>query len=202
MTNRPAIPKAIKEEVMKEYSYMCAICGKGNPQLHHIDGENMNNVAMNLIPLCPNHHLIDQHNPTKKFEAGKLKLFRIYKDPTILSPQFHAIYERIKFLEFVDLFDFQSLHYKSQELSRFIGCLEMGKYYSEKLDELMTPPKNYLVSGVSSEGPYLNEIQKQNIATAELERYNSYIKQLKDNCIEITELIIELLRFQNWRVVN
>ncbi|SPF50392.1 hypothetical protein SBF1_4740005 [Candidatus Desulfosporosinus infrequens] len=78
-----SIPKALKEEVMKEYSYMCAICGKGNPQLHHIDGENMNNVAMNLIPLCSNHHLIDLVNDTHRLSLMNAMLHNIDGEITL-----------------------------------------------------------------------------------------------------------------------
>jgi len=201
VSNRPSIPKAVKEQVLGEYSHRCAVCGGDNPQLHHIDGDNINNLVINLIPLCPNHHLIDQHNPTKKINTGILRLFRLCKDPTILSPQFNAIYERIQFLHSSEAFGFDVLKSKSSELIRFVRCLEMGDYYSKKLQELMDPPKIYRASCISN-NPYENEQQDRTRKIEELNRYNDYLEQLNKNTDEITKLIIELLRFQKWRVVK
>jgi DNA polymerase III alpha subunit len=40
------------------YRCKCAICGWDitTPDVHHIDGDNKNNITSNLIYLCPNHH--------------------------------------------------------------------------------------------------------------------------------------------------
>jgi hypothetical protein len=94
---RPKIPAPIREQVLKEYNHLCAVCGEVNPQLHHIDEDPSNNNPMNLIPLCPNDHLIDVHNPTQPIEPGKLRLLRKYKDPTVLTPQFHPLFVRKNF---------------------------------------------------------------------------------------------------------
>lgn len=198
-SNRPSIPKTLKEEVLREYSHRCAVCGGDSPQVHHIDGDNSNNVAYNLIPLCPNHHLIDQHNPTKKIDTGLLKLFRIYKDPTILSPQFKPIFDRSQFQSSLESFDFEELCLKSSELIKFVSCLEMGNYYSEKLQVLMEHPKIYRVLGISS-NPWENEQQEIQMKADKLNQYNTYIAQLKKNSNEITRLLVELLRYQKWRV--
>lgn len=96
---RTAIPQKIAGKVLKEFNHRCAKCGADNPHLHHIDENPSNNDALNLIPLCPNCHLIDQHDPTRLIEPGKLRLFRVYKDPTILKPQFHPLYSRLRFFE-------------------------------------------------------------------------------------------------------
>lgn len=42
---RTDIPKPIREKVLKEYHYLCAVCGQVNPQLHHIDRAYRRNVA-------------------------------------------------------------------------------------------------------------------------------------------------------------
>ena len=34
------MPKAVKEDVLAEYSHLCAVCARPNPQLHHIDEDN------------------------------------------------------------------------------------------------------------------------------------------------------------------
>jgi 5-methylcytosine-specific restriction endonuclease McrA len=76
--DRPAIPKAVRESVLSEFNHRCAVCGEDKPQVHHIDEDPSNNDPMNLIPLCPNCHLIDQHNPTVPINARRLRLFRRY----------------------------------------------------------------------------------------------------------------------------
>ena len=99
---RLTVPKPIREAVLKEFNHKCAICAKERPQVHHIDEDPSNNDRLNLIPLCPNCHLIDQHNPTAPMDAEKLRLFREFKDPTILKPQFHPLFKRMKFLNSVN----------------------------------------------------------------------------------------------------
>jgi len=61
---RLSIPKAISEQVLKEYRHKCAVCGRHDPQLHHIDEDPSNNDPANLMPLCPNCHIQDIHAPT------------------------------------------------------------------------------------------------------------------------------------------
>ncbi|MDQ3011542.1 MAG: HNH endonuclease, partial [Acidobacteriota bacterium] len=78
--------------MLKEFNYRCAICAIDNPQLHHIDETPSNNDPMNLVPLCPNCHLIDQHNPTRTLDPIKLSLFRKFKDPFILKSQFDPLF--------------------------------------------------------------------------------------------------------------
>jgi hypothetical protein len=84
---RIAIPKQIREQVLVEFNHRCAVCGADRPQVHHIDEDPSNNEPLNLLPLCPNCHLIDQHNPTGGMEIPKLLLFRRFKDPAILRCQ-------------------------------------------------------------------------------------------------------------------
>src|SRR6266852_5884563 len=89
---RKAVPKATRSQVLAEFNHRCAVCGTDRPQIHHIDENPSNNDPMNLIPLCPNCHLTDQHNPTQPIDPAKLSLFRQYKDPMILTPQFHPLF--------------------------------------------------------------------------------------------------------------
>ena len=56
-------PASIKNRLTKERGYMCESCGitnwKDKPitlELHHIDGNNRNNLRENLELLCPNCH--------------------------------------------------------------------------------------------------------------------------------------------------
>jgi len=97
-SNRKKLTKKTENAILKEYNHLCAICGASGPHIHHIDGDPANNKLHNLLPLCPNHHLTDVHNPTKNMDPLKLGLFRQYKDPQILSPQFEPIFQRLRFL--------------------------------------------------------------------------------------------------------
>lgn len=95
---RLPIPRAVRDSVLREFSHRCAICGADRPQIHHIDEDPSNNDPVNLLPICPNCHLTDQHNPTAPADPQKLALFRRYKDPTILSPQFEPLFSRASYL--------------------------------------------------------------------------------------------------------
>jgi len=90
--------------------------------VHHIDENPSNNDPLNLLPLCPNCHLTDQHNPTGGMEVSKLLLFRRFKDPVILRPQFHPLYLRLKFLDSVELNDSpgNKLEERVKELVEFV----------------------------------------------------------------------------------
>ena len=103
--SRAPLPKKIRDAVLAEYNHLCAVCGSTGPHVHHIDEDAENNDPQNLLPLCPNCHLRDQHNPTRRHEVGKLRLFRRYRDPAVLLPQFHPIYLRQTYLEEVSVCD-------------------------------------------------------------------------------------------------
>lgn len=141
---RPAIPKEVRDEVMNEYNHLCSICGEKCPQLHHIDENRDNNDPLNLLPLCPSHHLTDQHNPTSKIEIGILQLFRRYKDPTILGPQFEPLYRRLTFVEALardenGLEEPEVLRDNMRRLLSFVSKLSMGSYYIEEIAAILDP---------------------------------------------------------------
>src|SRR5579883_3474314 len=98
MKTRKGIPRATRENLLKEFSHKCSMCGASNPQIHHLDENPSNNSILNLLPLCPNCHLSDQHNPTTRRPYALLSLFRRHKSPVILSPQFQVVFERMNFL--------------------------------------------------------------------------------------------------------
>ena len=128
------------------------MCGTYKPHVHHIDDNRNNNDPLNLLPLCPNCHLTDQHNPTTKLEPERLKLFRAHKDPIILTPQFAPLFRRIRFLENVsDSQDVSELQASAGELCRFVSALNMGKFYSEQLENARS--RTTSLSG-SLEGSY------------------------------------------------
>jgi hypothetical protein len=204
MKTRIAIPAAIKTKVLAEFNHRCAKCGTDRPQLHHIDENPSNNDPLNLIPLCPNCHLIDQHNPTRTIEPKKLMLFRLYKDPTILKPQFHPLFVRLHFLDDIrDDWNYETLRSKIEELRSFIEALPMGSFYTKQLGGLTELPswasldtedtEIFTVFKRDSRGYDRERQQKANL------RWESrYREQVRNAKPEIYNLIMELIRFQNW----
>ncbi len=67
---RVSIPKAVRDKILAEFNHRCAVCGADRPHIDHIDEDPSNNEPMNLLPLCPNCHLTDKHNPTSKIAGG------------------------------------------------------------------------------------------------------------------------------------
>jgi hypothetical protein len=183
---RPAIPKAVKEAVLKEFHHLCAICGEKDPQLHHIDEDNANNDPMNLLPLCPNHHLTDQHNPTSKIDPLILRLFRVYKDPTILTPQFVPLYQRLTFLD-ADPEAGQDPHAyvcacysAAEELVAFIQALEGGQFYAQKIGKSLRNG-HYLLTPFNPESIQKDILRMRNSTRSDVYR-----------------MVMELLRYQPW----
>lgn len=139
MPERKPIPKAVREKVEKEFSECCAICGKPQKHLHHINEDRSDNDPLNLIPLCPNHH-DDQHNPVKKIDPEILAFYREHKIRQILSPQFASIYRRLKpILSFSEPEDMSGKFKEVSELCKFIKHLEMGEYFANQIENLVSP---------------------------------------------------------------
>jgi hypothetical protein len=53
---RKAIPITLKNKLLYESQYCCAICQKSGCQIHHIDQDHSNNAIANLTVLCVYHH--------------------------------------------------------------------------------------------------------------------------------------------------
>ena len=68
---RKVIPQPVQNAVLKEFNHRCAFCGKDRPHLHHIDEDPSNNDALNIIPLCPNCHVTDQHDASNAIPIAK-----------------------------------------------------------------------------------------------------------------------------------
>jgi hypothetical protein len=189
--NRSNMPKAVREDVLKEFSHMCAICGKRDPQIHHIDENHDNHSLLNLLPLCPNHHLSDQHNPTKKIEPNRLRLFRSYKDPSILKPQFEPLYRRLICLARPEHPDFYALRSDAVDLCSFVGALSMGEYYAKRLNALLEiSDLRSPIAGVPFE--LGQQAHRQAMLRAEL------ANRINERYEELTRLCVELLRYQHW----
>jgi len=190
---RVPIPKKISDAVFSEYSHRCAICGSSHPHLHHVDEDSSNNDPENLLPLCPNCHLRDQHNPTRKIDIAKLKIFRRLKDPAILKPQFHPIFIRQEYLSEVESDDSTTevLEDLSNELIEFVRELEMGGFYGKRLQELLGGESYAFVMRIDG-GPDL-EYERQL-----RQRNRAYRARLIANLPHVQELLVEMLRYQRW----
>lgn len=130
---RISIPKFVRDQVLKEYNHRCSRCGEDNPQLHHIDEDPSNNDPLNLIPLCPNCHHNWFHNPMSGIETTRLRFFRVYKHPLILTSQFHPLFKRLKFLEEIDKTDIDKLRASAGELISFVRAHERGAFYAGRI---------------------------------------------------------------------
>ncbi len=191
--HRSAIPSNIRTKVEKEFNHRCAVCGADNPQIHHIDEDPSNNDPMNLIPLCPNCHLTDQHNPTKSLDPKRLGLFRQYRDPSILKPQFQSLFLRLQFLDNIrEDADCQELEAASGELCDFIGNLEMGNFYSKSIREITEQPAHGFSIRMG------NTVADNRYRLHRKEAEAEYREQLRKVRNRVFELAVELLRFQNW----
>jgi len=187
---RILIPQKVAGKVLKEFNHRCAKCGADNPHLHHIDENPSNNDPLNLIPLCPNCHLVDQHNPTRLVEPGKLSLFRIYKDPTILKPQFHPIYMRLQFLESEEgELDLDELEQKAIELVEFIFTLDKGEFYGTIIGRMIIP-QDLIVRNLT--------VARFKNAAYKAQRTIEYYQTLQNDKEKVYSLVVEILRFQPW----
>lgn len=190
---RTSIPKKTREAVLGEYNHRCGICGSDRPQVHHIDEDASNNEPENLLPLCPNCHLRDQHNPTHRMEIPKLQMFRRHKDPAILKPQFHPIYQRQKFLAGVAVNEepVDALERQSAELVEFVSSLEMGSFYGKRISELIGKLNRPFIMSLGA--GYDPKYEQQKRAAR-----RDYRTKLVSNRDAVQELLVELLRYQSW----
>ena len=190
---RVPVSKAVREKVLAEFNHRCAVCGADRPQIDHIDEDPSNNDPLNLLPLCPNCHLTDKHNPTSRIEIKKLALFRRFKDPVILSSQFHPLYLRLGFVASINLSDepVGSLEKQANELVNFVRALNMGSFYAQQLEgHLKQPSRIYMRNLARGYDPEYDRQVKEN--------NRKYRQQLIDATDVVTRLVVELLRYQGW----
>jgi hypothetical protein len=190
---RDSIPKATRESVLKEFNHRCAICGSDRPHLHHINENPANNEFLNLIPLCPNHHLSDQHDASNAVPQAKLYFFRRHKHRYILKPQFNPVFRRIAFLNIIsETDDVKFLEPKALELISLVRNLSMGEFYAGELQKLLKPPSgNIAVVLGDAESEMHAQIFHQ-------KRAQKYREQLRQAIPEVERLIVEMLDYQNW----
>jgi hypothetical protein len=195
MPARKAIPAPIRKSILAEFNQRCAICGNTRPHLHHIDENPENNNPLNILPLCPNCHLGDQHDPTHRINPLILRIFREHKDPAILSPQFRPLFDRLRYI--IDLpssvatADFDEIEGQNDELARFVAELKMGSFYSAEIKRLVQYDRGGWMSILGAED---ESARKQ-----EYERERTlYIAELTKHRDAVVRLCVELIRFQDW----
>ena len=191
--DRKKIPKAISEQVLKEFRHRCAVCGQHEPQIHHIDEDPSNNVPENLLPLCPNCHLQDSHDPTSPPDPLKIRLFRRSKDPVVLDPKFHPIWTRLKFLRESDEERVASWEWSCHNLIGFIKALKMGEYYANSVIGILNEPRSHYIVYQKRIG---NELSEEDIShdpdlQKEVVAYRATV---------IEDICVEMLRYQGWSI--
>lgn len=192
---RLSIPKAVRDQVMKEYTHRCAICNADRPEIHHIDEDPSNNDELNLIPLCPNCHSDFAHSPFNSIETRKLQLFRRYKHQLILAPQFHPVFTRLTFLDEVDEhLNWETLRSNVGELIRIIKAQEKGDFYGSEIARLLA----FHPFHASFSIPFGSSVPEWYIQEKSKER-PKYIKQVREARGKVFELVIEMLAYQNWK---
>jgi hypothetical protein len=187
---RVPIPKHVREQVLAEFHHRCAICAADRPHLHHIDENPANNDVQNLLPLCPNCHLVDQHNPTAPVDPLKLGLFRRFKDPVILSPQFHPLFRRLTYLfTITPSARSEDMAAAGAELVAFVNALNMGGFYHTQIVDLVMH---------SSAGVYFTD-EPDHVTRERFEqRRRVFHNKLLANRDRVVDLIVEMLRYQDW----
>lgn len=186
------MPRAVRDAVLKEFNHRCAKCGADNPHVHHINEDPSDNDPQNLIPLCPNCHLTDHHDPTRPPDRERLALFRKYRDPTIFRPEFVPLFERMAFLRRDhDVTEVDDVAASAATLIEFVSALAMGGFYAKQLADLVkyVPRVEVFVAGVPESPAQIRARQ---------DYYLDYLRRITANREEVERLAVELLRYQPW----
>jgi hypothetical protein len=148
--------------------------------LHHLDEDPSNNDHLNLLPLCPNHHLQDIHDPTGSMDPRQLKLFRRFKDPAILDPRFHPLFYRMEAALDSVLENYGVSSTQEHEYFDFVSHLIMGGFYSKKLWKELESASGFMYGNANRMTPPEMEEAKAAFRTK----------------VEI--VTVEMLRYQGW----
>ncbi|NLX04919.1 MAG: HNH endonuclease [Phycisphaerae bacterium] len=201
--DRTKIPPKVAREVLDEYRHRCAICGGDKPQFHHVDEDPSNHDPMNLLPLCPNCHLADQHDPTSKTDVDRLRMFRQHKDPAILDHRFVPLWRRCQFILHPARFSLALLQDHRRDLLDFVADLHMGTFYCGALLKLFDRAR----SGPIPDAPDMLHADfeesfrkwEDDVARTCLQQERKHVEEVRDQALS---LIVELLRYQNWLPEN
>lgn len=189
---RQTVPRATRDALLREFNFRCAICGADRPHVHHIDEDPANNSLDNLLPLCPNCHLVDEHDASNRTPLEKLKLFRRHKHRGILSAQFNPLFCRMRFLYAMEE-DAGELEANAKELIRFVSNLEMGRFYAGAVEELLSPPvvgTFFVLGDPESERRHDEAVRAGEVA---------YVQQVRSAAPKVEALVIEMLDYQPWK---
>lgn len=194
--DRPTVPKATREEVLKLFDNQCAICDDPHPQMHHIDGDPSNNDPMNLLPLCASCHQTDHHNASHRGHTPEvLRLLRRYRNTSVLEPEFRPLSDALDFLRNAEDADRDSLTSGATRLRDLVESMEMGDYYGDQIWKLISPPPSVGVLNISGRpDPALEAREKKRRE----EWYENYRAQLVENRDEVERLVVEQVRYQPW----
>lgn len=162
-----------------------------NPQLHHIDENPSNSVAENLLPLCPNCHLQDLHDPTGAPDPLKIKLFRRTKDPFVLDSRFDPIWKRIRFLTPGRDETDEAWGYSVTLLLRFIESFNMGAYYRDRIYTILDAPFDHFQFYRKRDGLPCNMDDFPSEGD-----YDFAVQSYRAQAVE--DLCVEMLRYQGW----
>jgi len=119
-------------------------------------------------------------------------LFRRFKDPAILSPQFEPLYDRLRFMDDLafESTDLESLRARALELIAFVGALKMGDFYSNQLRELLAPVSHARMITLDMPQSKLDQWRR--------EEHIEYLEKLTCGHDDSLRLCAELLRYQDW----
>lgn len=56
MSKRPPLPEKVKQRVLYDSAFSCAVCQRRASHIHHIDKDPTNNSPDNLVAVCSEHH--------------------------------------------------------------------------------------------------------------------------------------------------
>ena len=190
---RSAIPRRVRDTVLKEFAYRCAVCGAEQPHLHHIDEQPDNNDPLNLIPLCPNCHLTDQHDAANAAPQARLRFFRRYKHRLILRPQFKPLFRRMQAV--LTVAESDGVFLLGPRVSEFVDLVRnmtMGAFYANELLRILKPipdPTQVVIGDEESEARHRDR---------QTRRDKRYRERVREATPLVEELIIEMLDFQLW----
>ena len=201
---RSRLTATVQIRILREFNHLCAICGRPRPHIHHIDGDATNNAEANLLPLCPNHHLLDAHDPTERLPFPQLALFRKYRDPYILMPQFTPLLNRLQFIHEPRISDqrFEEVEARAADLVAFMRSLKQGTYYADKIATLIgwrdlnRPAFGGTLSITGEAAEFLIDSLKR-----DQNAQNLYRENLRSAREHVVSLVIESLRYQEWRYI-
>ncbi|MDQ3014068.1 MAG: hypothetical protein M3X11_25605, partial [Acidobacteriota bacterium] len=112
------------------------------------------------------------------------------------------LFRRMRFLyEIGESTDTSVLTDQCSELIDFISEFEMGGFYSKRIGKLLWPPSPPPARSVSI--PFGANLQHRAYGTGDrIYTDVEYRNQLTTAQAQVSELIVELLRFQNWEGRN